>query len=250
LDLITPGRIQARRHFDEATLAELAASIATAGVIQPVVVCGSHQDGYSLLAGERRWRAAALANLREIPAIVRNDLSTEQAAVLGLIENLQRESLGLMETAHGLAHLAAALGLTHEAIAAQIGKSRAYVSNFLRLRRLNPPVQALIEAGRLSLGQAKILAGITGARQTELAHTAIARGWTVRQLERAARAGEPEKPAGTSDWSALEQSLSAHVGNPVGIRYDPKRRAGELRITFHDLDEFDGLLAKLGYPGE
>ncbi|HET7313330.1 ParB/RepB/Spo0J family partition protein [Salinisphaera sp.] len=243
---------QARTRFDPAGLAELADSIRESGVIQPVVVAGDAKTGYRLLAGERRWRAAQRAGLTELPAIVRNDLDPEQARVLGLIENLQRESLGVMDTAHGLARLGDGHGLTHEAIATRIGKSRAYVSNFLRLRQLAAPVQELLDEGRLSIGHGKILAGLDAGDQIRLARRAAAERVNVRRLEqwvrentRGRRPSADRAPA--PELADLEQRLAEHVGNTVRIQYDPARRRGELRIVFHDLDEFEGLLARLGY---
>lgn len=254
IELIRRDPQQARTHFDDEALAELASSIAESGVIQPVVVRGNRDSGYVLLAGERRWRAAQQAGLDRLPAIIRNDLGDAQAAVLGLIENLQRESLGVMETAHGLARLADAHRLTHDAIAHRIGKSRVYVTNYLRLRQLSAPVQTLIDNDQLSLGHAKILAGLPAAEQTRLARAAARDQWSVRRLERAARdlsspPADVAEPAtnGTVDLSELETNLAEHVGNAVRIDYDPGKRRGELRIAFHDLDEFDGLLARLGY---
>lgn len=243
---------QARTRFDEAGLDELADSIRESGVIQPVVVAGDAEHGYRLLAGERRWRAAQRAGLAELPAIVRNDLDPEQARVLGLIENLQRESLGVMDTAHGLARLGEIHGLTHDAIAARIGKSRAYVSNFLRLRQLAAPVQALLDDKQLSIGHGKILAGLDTAPQIRLARRAAAEHISVRRLEHwvreqaRPRTGAQEQ-ATPPELAALEQQLAEHVGNTVRIQYDAARRRGELRIAFHDLDEFEGLLARLGF---
>lgn len=255
IELIQRDRHQARTHFDGPALAELAASIEESGVVQPVVVRGDATAGYVLLAGERRWRAAQQAGLAQMPAIVRNDLSETQAAVLGLIENLQRESLGVMETAHGLARLVDAHGLTHDAVAHRIGKSRVYVTNYLRLRQLATPVQMLVDQARLSLGHAKILAGLPTERQIRLARQAADSQWSVRRLEQAARPdtadSESVHPASQGvDLSELESQLAEHVGNAVKIDYDPNRRRGELRIAFHDLDEFDGLLERLGYRGE
>ncbi len=251
LDLITTGAFQARRRFQDDALDELAASIAESGVIQPVVVRGNRETGYTLLAGERRWRAAARAGLHELPAIVRNDLADDQAAILGLIENLQRESLGVIDTARGLQSLCAAHGLTHDAVAERIGKSRAYVSNYLRVLRLAEPVQALLEDGRLSLGHAKVLAGLDSTTQLRLARRAADTATSVRALEQQARdaAQHHPAPAQTPDpaLADLEQRLSAHLGNAVRIRYTPAARRGQLRIDFHDLDEFDGLLARLGF---
>ncbi|HVT36037.1 MAG TPA: ParB/RepB/Spo0J family partition protein, partial [Nevskiaceae bacterium] len=153
LDLIRPGSQQARRQFNPDTLAELAESIRESGVVQPVVL-RTRVWGYELLAGERRWRAAQIAGLREIPAVVRDDLSDSEAFVVGLIENLQRESLTPMETAAGMKRLAEMYELTHEQVGAKVGKSREYVSNYLRLLNLSPPVQALVNEGHISLGHA------------------------------------------------------------------------------------------------
>lgn len=254
LDLISPGQFQARHHFVESALDELAASIAESGVIQPVVVRGNRQSGYTLLAGERRWRAAARAKVHQLPAIIRNDLSDEQAAVLGLIENLQRESLGIIDTARGLQSLCHIHGLTHDAVAERIGKSRAYVTNYLRILNMAEPVQTLLEDNRLSLGHAKALAGLEPNSQTVLARRAVSKHLSVRALEQLARkqitqSGLESAPSTDDpDLAALEQSLSGHLGNTVHIRYAADRRQGQLRIDFHDLDEFDGLLARLGFP--
>ncbi|MBO9470105.1 ParB/RepB/Spo0J family partition protein [Endozoicomonas sp. G2_2] len=254
IEHVSPGPSQARTAFDEAGLAELAASIATSGIIQPVVVRGDAAAGYQLLAGERRWRAAQRAGLTELPAIVRNDLGAAEAAVLGLIENLQRESLGVMDTAHGLARLCDEHGLTHDAVARRIGKSRVYVTNYLRLRQLAAPVQRRLDAGELNLGHAKVLAGFGAARQIELARLAATRGMSVRQLEAAARKLDADDTPGAATvdhgMAELEGQLADLVGNAVRIDYDADRRRGELRIAFHDLDEFDGLLARLGYAGD
>ncbi len=250
IELIRPGSGQARTAFDSDALAELAASIAESGVVQPVVVSGDAAGGYRLLAGERRWRAAQQAGLSQLPAIVRNDLSPDEAVVLGLIENLQRESLGVMDTAHGLARLCERFELTHDGVARRIGKSRVYVTNYLRLRTLAEPVQQLLDEGALQLGHAKILAGLDRHRQIALAQWAAKREMSVRALENAARKNDSEPApgaAGDSDMAELESRLADHVGNAVKIVYEPDRRRGELRITFHDLDEFDGLLERLGY---
>lgn len=254
VDLIRPGSHQARRRFSEATLAELAHSVAESGVVQPVVVRSRGEAGYELLAGERRWRAAQQAGLHQIPAVVRDDLTDAEAAILGLIENLQRESLGAMETARGLDSLCTEHGLTHGAASERIGKSRAYVTNYLRLLRLTPQVQTHIDEGELSLGHAKVLAGIPEQEQPAMARHAIRRRLSVRGLEQAwhrAQAREQQQVAGSeSDSQAmaqLERDLSEHLGNNVRIHYDPDRRRGQIRVDFHDLDEFDGLLRQWGF---
>ncbi len=249
VDLIRPGAYQARRKFDPDALAELAASIGESGIVQPVVV-RSDGNGYELLAGERRWRAAQLAGLHEIPAIQRDDLDDREAHVLGLIENLQRESLSPMETARGLLQLADLFTLTHEAAGQRIGKSRAYVSNFLRLLKLDNRVQALIDEGLLSMGHARVLAGLPNDQQMPLARECLNKSWSVRSLEAAGRrlqqAGKPEhtdtrRNGARRDLEDLQKLLSEHMGNKVQVDCDDRGR-GEVRIRFHSLDEFEGLL--------
>lgn len=254
VDLITPGSFQARRRFSQAALAELARSVSESGVVQPVVVRTSGEQGYELLAGERRWRAAQLAGLPDLPVIVRDDLSDAEAAILGLIENLQRESLGPMETARGLESLCREHGLTHDQASERIGKSRTYVTNYLRLLRLAPKVQTWIDEGELTLGHAKILAGIPEKEQPGFARHAIRRRLSVRALEtawRRAQASQEQQVVGDSaasrEMADLERALSEHLGNRVHIHYNPERRNGELRVAFHDLDEFEGLLARWGF---
>src|ERR1041385_5579059 len=159
IDLIRPGSQQARRYFDPDALKELAESIRESGVVQPIVL-RTTVWGYELLAGERRWRAAQQAGLHEIPAVIRDDLSDREAFVVGLIENLQRESLSPMETAAGLKRLGEGFELTHEQVGARIGKSREYVTNHLRLLNLSHAVQGMVNEGIVSLSHAKVLAGL------------------------------------------------------------------------------------------
>jgi ParB family chromosome partitioning protein len=246
VDLIRPGRLQARKRFDADALAQLAESIRESGIVQPLVVRGDAR-GYELLAGERRWRAAQLAGLHEVPAIVRNDLSEDEAEILGLIENLQREALSPIETAAGLEALGKRYGLTHESIGARIGKSRAYVSNHLRLLALDREVQRWVDDGELSLGHAKVLAGQPSHAQRDWARQCLRENWSVRVLERrVATARSPRKALRSADLARLERELADHLGYPLQLsaRRDGN---GELRIRFHSLDELDGLLAKLGF---
>jgi len=249
IDLIRPGTYQARRSFDAERIAELANSIRESGVVQPVVV-RSLGDGYELLAGERRWRAAQHAQLHDIPAIVRDDLSDDEAMVLGLIENLQRESLTPIEAAAGLQFLADHYELTHAEAAKRIGKSREYVSNYLRLLKLAEPVQKLVNERLLSLGHAKALAGLPLASQRGMAMDAVSGGWSVRVLESRCRSALKRPAAGDAlprrdaQWQALERDLTDKLGNKVSIDFDGTK--GELRVAFHSLDEFDGILQRLG----
>lgn len=247
IDLIRPGTGQARRYFDPQRITELAESIRESGVVQPVVVRGI-DNGYELLAGERRWRAAQRAGLHEIPAVIRNDLSDAEAMVLGLIENLQRESLTPMEAAAGLRELGELFTLTHEEIGERIGKSRAYVTNHLRLLKLAPPVQVLVNEGHLSLGHAKILAGLMPVDQIHWAGEVVSGGLSVRALEKqlSRRDAPARKPAARSgDFAALERRIGDRLATPVVLKSDAGGK-GELRIRFHSLDELDGILERLG----
>jgi ParB family transcriptional regulator, chromosome partitioning protein len=251
IDLIRPGSFQARRYFDPGALRELAGSIRESGVVSPVVL-RSLGKGFELLAGERRWRAAQLAGLHEIPAIVRDDLTDTEALVVGLIENLQRESLTPMETAAGLRQLSEVFSLTHEQMGERIGKSREYVTNYLRLLNLAAPVQTLINEGHLSMGHARALAALPLDQQNHWAAVAVDQALSVRALERRVSAAGrvqalPGKPK-ASDWHALERRLSDQLGYPVTLVADKKGR-GELKVKFHSLDELDGILARIGYEG-
>ncbi|MGB1581381.1 MAG: ParB/RepB/Spo0J family partition protein [Nevskiales bacterium] len=256
VDMIHPGEYQARRRFDQGALEELAASVAESGIVQPVVV-RSHAGSYELLAGERRWRAAQIAGLHDIPAIVRDDLDDKEAHVLGLIENLQRESLAPMETSRGLKELSELFELTHEATALRIGKSRAYVSNFLRLLSLDERVQNLLDEQRISMGHARVLAGLPRSQQMPLANEVLKRRWSVRALEAAGRRLQavnngPHKPPPSEDRAArreleeLERLISEQLGNTAKVRHEGQTGGGEIRIRYHSLDELEGLLDKWG----
>ena len=250
LELIRPGKAQMRRIFDAEALDNLAESIRSAGLIQPVVV-RSVEGGYELLAGERRWRAAQRAGWHEIPAIVRDDVDDEEAVVLGLIENLQRESLTPMETAHGLKELSARLSLTHAAAADRIGKSRVYVTNFLRLLNLCDSVQQQVNAGELSMGHARALATLPPSEQAEWAQRCIARTWSVRTLEsrlRQRNSAEPHR-GDDAEWARLAKRLTELLSNRVELQGDARGR-GQMTIKFHSFAELDGILDRLGYSNE
>lgn len=254
LDQIRPGRLQTRRSFDVDRLEELTESIRISGVVQPVVVRSCAEGGYELLAGERRWRAAQAAGLRAMPCVVRDDLGDDEAFVLGLIENLQRESLSPMDTAQGLRRLASRERLTHEAVGHRIGKSREYVSNFLRLLNLAAPVQRAVDSGAVSLGHAKILAGLPADEQAPWLSQILTKGLTVRQLERhlaevrAPRARLPNASK-SSDWLRLEHAVADYLGTGVQIEAQPDG-GGELRVRFHSLEALDGLLERIGLRHE
>lgn len=249
VDQIQPGRAQMRRQFDWVAITGLADSIRQSGVIQPIVV-RPLGEGYELLAGERRWRAAQHAGLHDIPAVVRPDIDDDEALVLGLVENLQRESLSPMETAQGLKVLAEQLELTHGEAAERIGKSRVYVTNFLRLLNLCEPVQNMVNLGQLSMGHARALTVLPSTEQEILARRCVASGWSVRTLEAHLRApvAKSARPAPSSngDWQRLERALAEHIGHPVQLEGDAKGR-GQLQVRFHNFDELDGLLERLGF---
>lgn len=249
IDLIRPGSQQARRHFDPDALKELAESIRESGIVQPIVL-RTRVWGYELLAGERRWRAAQIAGLQELPAVIRDDLSDTEAFVVGLIENLQRESLSPMETAAGLKRLAEIYELTHEDVGAKVGKSREYVTNYLRLLNLSPPVQALVNEGHILLGHAKVIASLQLDEQMRWADEVIRHKLTVRALEKKVSLARDQKivfrPAKPADWAALERSLADLLGCAVEVSAK-KNGKGEMRVKFHSLDELDGVLARIGY---
>jgi ParB family chromosome partitioning protein len=247
IEQIRPGSNQARKRFDADALSELAESIRESGIVQPVVLRSSG-NGFELLAGERRWRAAQQAGLRTVPALVRDDLDPVEAQVVGLVENLQRESLTPMETAHGLRRLSEMLDLTHEALGRRVGKSRSYVTNFLRLLSLEADVQTRVDAGDLSMGHARALVGLSPARQRQLAHAAVAERWTVRHLERQAalQRKTTDAPTKPPEWRQLEQGLAELFACPVVVSADQQGR-GEVRLRFHSLDELDGILERFGY---
>jgi ParB family chromosome partitioning protein len=239
LDRIQPARKQARRQFSAESLAELAASIAEIGVVQPVVV-RSTATGFELLAGERRWRAAQLAGLEVIPAWLRDDLSDTEAEILGLVENLQREALSPIETAQGLQQLALA-GFTHGQIAEKLGKTRVYVSHHLGLLKLLPSVQERINDGRLSLGHAKVFTGLSLEQQALWQDRAG--DLSVRQFEQALRRQQAKTDEDGQEAEALVRHLSDHFGLPIRLE------GQEVRIRFHSLEELQGLLQRWGVEG-
>jgi len=238
------GRYQPRLRMDPEALAELAESIRTQGVVQPIVVRPWEGD-YEIIAGERRWRAAQMAGLREVPCLVRQ-IPDQAAMAIALIENIQREDLNTMEEAGALARLQREFALTHEQIAATVGRSRVAVTNLLRLNELEPSVKTLLEQGSLEMGHGRALLGLRGGEQCEAAALVVRRGMTVRQTEALVR--RMQQPAGPGktpdpDLARLEQDLSERLGTPVAIQ--DRGGKGAVRIEYHSLDQLDGLLARL-----
>lgn len=254
---IQPDPNQPRKHFDEASLEELAGSIAARGLIQPVIVRSIGPGRYQLVAGERRWRAAQKAQVHEIPALIR-ELSERDVMALALIENIQREDLSPVEEARAYQNLAQLESMTQAEIARLVEKSRSHVANLLRLLSLPSGVLAHLEEGRLDMGHARALIGRENAE--ELANTAVSQKLTVRQVEKLARGGKAAKKRGKSgsgtpsaqaggeknpDIVAVEQHLEEFLGLPVVISPDEDPRTGSIAITFRTLDQLDLICQRL-----
>lgn len=249
---IEPGRYQPRTVMDPEKLEELAESIKSQGLIQPVVVRPLAKPGqYELIAGERRWRATQMAGLETIPAIVRA-IEDESALALALIENIQREDLNPLEEATSIKRLIDEFSLTHAEAAHAVGRSRAAVSNLLRLLELEPSVRQWIETGQLNMGHARALLSLSAADQAKLAQQVVDQGLSVRQTEQAVRgwqggrskkATTPPK-AKTADVAHLEQELTELLCAPVQVRHQASNK-GQVVIGYTSLDELDGLLARL-----
>lgn len=240
-----PGAHQPRRHFDEAALATLADSIRAQGVVQPILVRPVGADRYEIIAGERRWRAAGIAGLKSIPAVVRQ-MDDRTARAVALVENIQRADLNPLEESEALHKLIEEHGLTHQQCAESVGHSRATVSNLLRLMELNADVQELVRSNQISLGHAKVLLGVEGARQSSLAKLVVAGQLSVRATEalvQAKPAAAVAKPAATAP-SALESDLRQRFGLPVTLQQNDKGR-GKLTVAFKNQAELDRLLKAL-----
>jgi ParB family chromosome partitioning protein len=251
IDRLRPGKYQPRTRMDEASLYELAASIREHGIMQPVLVRPVEHGRFEIIAGERRWRAAQRAGLKEIPALVK--VVPDQAALaLALIENIQRENLNPLEEAQGLQRLIDEFGLTHDAAAKAVGRSRSAVTNLLRLRELAKPVQEYLLAGKIDMGHARALLGLAAGAQTGAATRVVAQGLSVRDTERLVHAlshpkrhrGKRGKPAADPDLARLQEELAGSLGATVTI--EPKKGgAGRLVIAYSSLDQLDGIIAKL-----
>ncbi|MDZ7661414.1 ParB/RepB/Spo0J family partition protein [Thiohalophilus sp.] len=250
VDVIHKSRYQPRHDFPEESLQELADSIKAQGVVQPIVVRPHTQAGhFELIAGERRWRASQLAGLHEIPAVVR-DVPDQAAMAMGLIENIQREELNPVEEAMALQRLIEEFGLTHQETADAVGRSRAAVSNLLRLLSLEPAVKELLEAAQMEMGHARALLALQGGAQIEAARQVARRGLSVRETENLVRKlSQPAKPKKSvqnqdPDIRRFEEDLSEKLGAKVQIQSDNKGK-GKLVIQYNSLDELDGILAHI-----
>lgn len=256
LDRLRPGRYQPRTRMDEGSLYELAESIRSQGVMQPVLVRPVDGDDYEIIAGERRVRAARLAGLSEVPVLVK-PVPNEAAAIMGLIENIQREDLNPLEQAQAIRRLIDEFGYSHERAAEAIGRSRSATTNLLRLLNLAEPVQTMLLAGDLDMGHARALLPLDRATQIMLAHRVVEKRLTVRDTERlvqrsAAEATTPpaeRRAAQQRDLVRLQERIADALATPVAIRADAKGR-GKLTISFSSHEQFQGLLERLGVPPE
>ncbi|MGH8190690.1 MAG: ParB/RepB/Spo0J family partition protein [Rhodanobacteraceae bacterium] len=247
---IRPGKYQPRRHFDDGSLEELAASIKSQGLIQPIVVRALGRGQYELIAGERRWRAAKKAGLAEIPAVVR-DISAQSALAVALIENIQRQDLTALEEAQALRRLIDEFKMSQQQAADAVGRSRAAVANLLRLLELPESIRDLLDEGRLEMGHARALLTLPAPRAIALAEKAADHEWSVRELEQAVRLAQLPKSSGHAkarnvdpDIASLERELSENLGTRVEITHGRGGR-GKLVIRYHSADELEGILEKL-----
>lgn len=247
IEKMQPGQYQPRTNMDQASLEELAASIRSQGIIQPILVRPISGDKYEIIAGERRWRAAQIAQLHEVPVLVRN-IPDEATLAVALIENIQRENLNPIEEAMGLKRLMDEFELTHEEMAKSVGRSRAAVTNLLRLLSLSFGAKELLEQGRIEMGHARALLGLPREYQDTVAAEVYAKRLSVRQTEALVRAhANPNKkslkPAKSADIRSLEENLAEKLGTKVSL--EDKNGKGRLVIEYTSLDSLDGILAHI-----
>jgi ParB family chromosome partitioning protein len=250
IDQLQRGKYQPRTHMNPEALEELAASIKAQGVVQPIVARPLDAGNYEIIAGERRWRAAQLAGLETVPAVVRQ-IPDEAAIAIALIENIQRENLNPVEEANALTRLIDEFHMTHQQVADAVGRSRAAVTNLLRLLTLNPDVRELLENARMDMGHARALLALEGKNQSQAAHQVVDKGLSVRETENLVRR-LLSKPAGHKtpgtrmdpDTRVLAQQISEKLGAKVRIQHNAKGK-GRLVIEYTTLDELDGILAHL-----
>ncbi len=249
LDIISlkPGKYQPRTNMDAAALESLAESIKTQGIMQPILVRAIGVDSYEIIAGERRWRAAQLAGLVEVPVIIR-EVADETALAISLIENIQRENLNPLEEAMGIQRLIDEFGMTHQSAAQALGSSRSAVSNLLRLLNLSEPVQKLMMAGKIEMGHGRALLALTSAEQVTLANRIVLKQLSVRETERLIQQhNKPVTPQSRKvdrDQLALQERISERLGAQVTIKSGKKGR-GNIVIQYTSLDQLDEILSKL-----
>lgn len=248
IEFLHPGKYQPRKDMSPEALEELASSIKSQGVIQPIVVRPTGESEYEIIAGERRWRAAQMAQLDVVPCLVK-DVPDEAAVAIALIENIQREDLNAMEEAQALDRLMNEFELTHAEVAQAVGKSRTTVTNLLRLNNLNDDVKKLVEHGDIEMGHARALLALDGDTQSDAAATVSGKGLTVRDTEKLVRKLlEPPKPKMEKkvdpDVERLMTTLSENLGTAVSIDHNAKGK-GKITINFDNLDQLDGILSHI-----
>lgn len=250
VDLLQRGVYQPRVEFDQAALQELADSIKAQGVVQPIVVRQVANGKHEIVAGERRWRAAQMAGLHDVPVVVRK-LDDRQAMSLALIENIQREDLSPLEEARGLSRLLDEFDMTHDMVAEAVGRSRSTITNMLRLLELSAPVRQMLEHGELEMGHARALLSLPETLQLVAAREVVAKGLSVRETEALARKlqnrttiRKPGKPILDPNIRGLQDELSGRLGTAVSIKHK-KSGKGALEIRYSSVDELDGILKRI-----
>ncbi len=250
IDQLQRGKYQPRTHMNPEALEELAASIKAQGVVQPIVARPLSSGNYEIIAGERRWRAAQLAGLDTVPAVVRK-IPDEAAIAIALIENIQRENLNPVEEANAFTRLIDEFHMTHQQVAEAVGRSRAAVTNLLRLLTLNSDVRELLESGKMDMGHARALLALEGKSQSQAAHQVVDRGLSVRETEHLVRRLLTKPPGHKSgggrmdpDTRALAQKLSEKLGTKVRFQHSAKGK-GRVVIEYNTLEELDGILAHI-----
>jgi ParB family chromosome partitioning protein len=249
VEQLQPGKYQPRTHMDHDSLVQLADSIRAQGIMQPILVREIGTEQFEIIAGERRWRAAQMAGMNEVQVLVR-DLGDETALAMSLIENIQRENLNPLEEANGIQRLLDEFGLTHQAAAEAIGRSRTAVTNLLRLRALAHKVQDMLMAGQLDMGHARALLSLDGATQIAAAEQILAKKLSVREAERLVqRLTQPRKenaaPRISRDILNLQETVAEQLGAAVAIRQGAKGK-GRLTIDYNTADELEGILNRMG----
>jgi ParB family chromosome partitioning protein len=249
IEFLRRGKYQPRKDIDPEKLKELSDSIAAQGIIQPIVVRRLSEDKYEIIAGERRWRAAQLAELSDVPVIVK-DIDDRSVMAVALIENIQREDLNALEEAEALHRLLDEFELTHQQIAESIGRSRAAVSNLLRLLDLAPDVKNMLGKGVLEMGHARALLGLEESKQIEIANKVVKQNLSVRAVEKLVREASEEKQAINHkkmdpDTLRLQRELSERTGAKVEINHQSNGR-GKLVISYASLEELEGIIGKIG----
>ena len=249
IDLVVQGKYQPRTEMDNEALQNLAESIRTQGVVQPIIVRSlENSTQYEIIAGERRWRAAQLVGLQEIPALIK-ELSDHDAICLALIENIQREDLNPIDEARALQRLIMEFGMTHEGVAKSVGRSRSAVSNLIRLLDLSPAIRQLLEAGKIEMAHGRAILTLSPEKRTEMVAQIIKQGLSVRETEkliqRLKENKHPKAPAKIDpNIRSLQESLSERLGTSISIKHSETGK-GMIRINYNSLDELDGILDRI-----